>query len=78
MKTAISLPDELFKSADLTAKELGLSRSALIQMALEDFLGSKAERSIIERLNKVYSKVDSSIPAEIEKYQSLTANRENW
>ena len=37
MKTAISLPDPLFKEAEAAAKDLGLSRSKLIQTALEDF-----------------------------------------
>ena len=37
MKTAVSLPDPLFKEAEAAAKDLGLSRSKLIQTALEDF-----------------------------------------
>ena len=43
MKTAISLPDPLFKEAEAAAKDLGLSRSKLIQTALEDFLKRRRE-----------------------------------
>jgi len=78
MKTAISLPDQLFQSADAAAKVLGLSRSALIQKALEDFLESQSQKSIIEKLNRVYSKVDSSVPFEIKKYQSSHIQNEEW
>jgi len=38
MKTAISLPDDLFKSGDSLAKRLGVSRSELYARALADFV----------------------------------------
>lgn len=38
-KTAISIPDELFKEADRAAKRLGISRSELYAKALGEFLG---------------------------------------
>ena len=38
MKTAISLPDDLFKSADALAGRLGVSRSQLYQEALAEYL----------------------------------------
>jgi predicted transcriptional regulator len=38
MKTAISLPDELFRELDARAKALKLSRSALLARAAREFL----------------------------------------
>jgi predicted transcriptional regulator len=38
MKTAISLPDELFRELDAKAKALKLSRSALLARAAREFL----------------------------------------
>ncbi|MEA2748724.1 MAG: hypothetical protein QOI41_2867 [Myxococcales bacterium] len=38
MKTAISLPDELFREIDSRAKALKLSRSALLARAAREFL----------------------------------------
>jgi len=78
MKTAISIPDELFHSADEAAKNLGLSRSALIQRALEDYLDTQNQKAIIEKLNRVYSKVDSPVPVEIQKYQRNQVQSEDW
>ena len=78
MKTAISIPDDLFRSADETAKNLGLSRSALIQRALEDFIDGQNQKAIIDGLNKVYSKVDSSVPREIQNYQRNSLQSEDW
>lgn len=40
MKTAISLPDELFREIDARAKTLNLSRSALLARAAREFLES--------------------------------------
>jgi metal-responsive CopG/Arc/MetJ family transcriptional regulator len=38
VKTAISMPDEVFKQIDEAAAEQGLSRSALVVAALEKYL----------------------------------------
>ena len=38
MKTAISLPDDLFSEADLLAKSLGKSRSRLVAEALAEYV----------------------------------------
>ncbi|EMI63717.1 ribbon-helix-helix domain-containing protein [Leptospira noguchii] len=55
MKTAISIPDELFKTAEKIAKKLGIPRSQLFAKALEEFIQSHSKESITEKLNKVYS-----------------------
>ena len=38
MKTAISIPDEVFEAADRTAKKLGVSRSELYATAVHEFI----------------------------------------
>lgn len=67
MKTAISLPDELFASADALASRLGMSRSGLIAAALSEFIAKHRAAKISERLDAVYaaddSRVDSSLAA---------------
>jgi antitoxin MazE6 len=55
MKTAISLPDLLFNEAEAAAKDLGLSRSKLIQAALEEFLKRRRDEEVTRRLNKSYA-----------------------
>lgn len=55
MKTAISIPDELFRAADQAAKRLGLSRSQLYQRAIVLFLERQGDRVVTEALNDVYS-----------------------
>jgi metal-responsive CopG/Arc/MetJ family transcriptional regulator len=38
MKTAISIPDDVFRAAERTAKRLGMSRSELFSRAAIEFL----------------------------------------
>ena len=80
MKTAISLPDRLYKDAEKTAKSLGIPRSQLFAKALQEFISRHTEENITERLNKIYSKpnLDSNMStienASIESIRELTKN----
>ena len=38
MKTAVSIPDVLFDTAERTAQQLGIPRSQLFARALEEFI----------------------------------------
>ena len=61
MKTAISLPDDLFASADALASRLGMSRSGLIAAALAEFIAKHRSAKISERLDAVYAVEDSRV-----------------
>lgn len=58
MKTAISLPDQLFQDADEAAKRLGISRSLLYSKALAEYLERLDGARITARLDAVYQKVE--------------------
>ena len=55
MKTAISIPDELFSVAEDAAQRLGVSRSELYRRALREFLAEHDVRAVTEALDTVYS-----------------------
>ena len=59
MKTAISLPDELFTAADALARKLGVSRSRLVATALAEFVARHRNSRVTERLDAVYAVEDS-------------------
>lgn len=61
MKTAISLPDELFNSAERAAGRLGLSRSELYRRALQAFLREHDDKLITDALNEVYGDIEGDI-----------------
>jgi len=56
MKTAISLPDDVFDQADTLASRLHVSRSQLYVMALEKFINEHLENNITEKLNDYIDK----------------------
>jgi hypothetical protein len=62
MKTAISIPDPLFASAETCAERLGLSRSAFYAQALEAFLAQQRAGAITRRLDAIYAR-DSAAAA---------------
>ena len=80
MKTAISLPDRLYKQAEKVAKSLGIPRSQLVAKALQEFISRHTQDHITEDLNKVYSNqqqtaFDSTIEdSSIESIRELTKN----
>ena len=53
MKTAISIPDDIFHKAEYIAKKRGLSRSELYVMAIKAFIVEPHD-DITEALNRVY------------------------
>ena len=61
MKTAISLPDDLFSEADSLAKSLGKSRSGLVAEALAEYVAKHRHAEVTERLNAVYAVDDGRL-----------------
>jgi len=78
MKTAISLPDDVFAASDALAKKLGLSRSALIAAALTEFLAKHRTSKISERLDAVYSAEESRVDAPTAGAQRAILRRSEW
>jgi len=54
MKTAISIPDPLFRKADAAAEALCISRSELYRRALEVYLEEQEGATVTQRLNAFF------------------------
>lgn len=57
MKTAISVPDDVFEEADRLAERLGKSRSQLYTEAMIEYLRRHDPDTVTERLNKVWGSI---------------------
>lgn len=80
MKTAISIPDELFQKAEGAAKSLSISRSELYQRALAAFLDRQEGRLVTEALNEIYG-TDAEAEAVdplLERLQLASLPLEEW
>ena len=60
MKTAISIPDELFREVEHFAEEHNYSRSEVFALAVKEFFEKAESRTLLNALNKVYSKEEVS------------------
>lgn len=78
MKTAISLPDALFRAGEALAKEMKLSRSALYARALERYIARQRGDEITEQLNAVYATESSELDPAIMLAQLEILEREKW
>jgi metal-responsive CopG/Arc/MetJ family transcriptional regulator len=75
MKTAISLPDQLFITAEQIADRLGLARSQLFARALEEFIEHHSKEDITKKLNEVYKNEKNEIDPVILEMQKLSIQK---
>jgi hypothetical protein len=54
VKTAISLPDQVFEQAEALARRLHVSRSQLYADAVRRYIGEHSGTGVTEALNEVY------------------------
>lgn len=78
MKTAISLPDDLFTAADALAGRLGVSRSELYATALAEFLAKHGESEITARLDRLYTEQPSGLDVELQRAQRRSLGSDGW
>ena len=79
MKTAVSIPDELFRAADRVARRLGLSRSEFYQRALALYLENHNDALVTEQLNLVHDGADDGkVDPVLDVLQWASIVREKW
>ena len=79
MKTAISIPDDVFEAAEAAARRTGMSRSQLFVVAVKAFLKKHGDRGVTEQLDEVYSKTESRVDPVLSAMQiSATRTRDAW
>jgi metal-responsive CopG/Arc/MetJ family transcriptional regulator len=78
MKTAMSLPDDLFRAAERYAKRSGVSRSQLYATALKEYLGSQYRNDVKEALNRVYAEESSTADPVFDRMRRASIAEEKW
>ena len=78
MKTAISIPDQLFQAAEGLAHRLGVSRSQLYAEAISEYTKSHKNQNVTDILNQVYQSESSSLEEDILSMQSQSIPKEDW
>jgi metal-responsive CopG/Arc/MetJ family transcriptional regulator len=78
MKVALSIPDDLFETAETVSKRLGVSRSRLYATALAEFLSKHRGRKVTERLNTLYATEESRLEPGVRRLQRRSLERRDW
>ena len=78
MKTAISIPDDLFAAAEEMSKRLSISRSEFYARAVAEYLKTISPSEITQHLNEVYQDVDSSLDPVMHEMNLRSIGPETW
>ena len=78
MKMAISIPDELFSQAEVTAQKLGLSRSELYSRAVRTFVEQHARADVTALLDEVYGAEESAPEPSLRRAQAASLEPDVW
>jgi len=78
MKTAVSVPDELYQAGERFAHRLGLSRSGLYARALQEFLARHDDDEITRRLDEIYAHEPSAVDPAISRLAARSLPKESW
>jgi len=78
MKTAISVPNDVFELSERLAKKLKVSRSKIFAMGVKKLGEEYDSEDIVARINAVCEKVDTSVDPVVRKYQSRILQKEEW
>lgn len=78
MKTAISIPDELFEQAEELADRLRISRSRLYALAVADYMARHRSKAVRRKLDEVYGERSAGADEALSIMQGVSIPREEW
>ena len=78
MKTAISIPDDVFAEAEAEARRLGVSRSGLYAKAVAEFVARNRSLGVREALDSVYAGNDSRVDKVLARMQAASLPAGGW
>ena len=80
MKTAVSLPDFLYRAANRLARRLGISRSEVFQRALGAYVSAHEDAGVTEALDAIYPEGGEAgrLDQVFERLQAASLPREDW
>jgi predicted transcriptional regulator len=78
MKTAISVPGDLFRQVEAAARRLRVSRSQLYATAISEYLNRQQGDAVTERLNEVYSRQPAKMDSALHRAQLRSLEKDSW
>jgi predicted transcriptional regulator len=78
MKTAVSIPDPIYRRAEKAARQLGVSRSRLYSTAIAEYLQRHTDDQIVEQLNAIHGALQETLDPVLAEAQSRSLPQERW
>jgi len=82
MKTAISIPDDIFRELEKFAKDHNYSRSEVFVLAVKELLKKMESKQLLDALNTAYSDIEPSeektLRRKSKKYYARAALKEKY
>ncbi|HWF26578.1 MAG TPA: ribbon-helix-helix protein, CopG family [Solirubrobacteraceae bacterium] len=78
MKTAVSIPDDLFRRADELASQLGKSRSELYREALADYVARRDPKAVTSALNEIADELARDRTGFVDEAARQGLERSEW
>jgi metal-responsive CopG/Arc/MetJ family transcriptional regulator len=78
MKAAVSIPDTLFREAEVMARRLKVSRSQLYATAIAEFVERRQTNAVTDRLNELYTNRPARLDAALHRAQVKSSNQDSW
>ncbi len=78
MKTAISIPNDVFEAAEKAARRLGMSRSQLYTNAVSEFLRRHFSDAVTEELDRIYALESSELDPTTQALQIAGLSKDEW
>ena len=78
MKTAVSIPDDVFEEAERLARRMKKSRSELYSRALADFVACHAQDRVTEAMNQTCEKLGEDTDGFVSAAANRILERSEW
>ena len=78
MKTAVSVPDDVFRAADRQARRTGKSRSQLYAEALAEYLIRHAPEEVTDAMNRVVDRLPGPMDPFVATAGRRVLHRTEW
>ena len=78
MKTAVSIPDEVFEGAERLARRTNRSRSRLFSDALKEYLARHTPEKVTQAMNRALAQVVEEEDAFVSSAARTVLDRSEW
>ena len=78
MKTAVSIPDDIFEGAERLARRTNRSRSRLFSDALKEYLARQSPHRVTEAMNTTFAQIGEGQDSLVSSEARRILERSEW